>query len=53
MLRDAMVKFRALRVRQSQRVGLQAFPDRVQQFCFLCRGEAIDLTSQVTHTSKP
>ena len=46
---DAVVKLRALRISQGCRVRFQAFPDRIEQFRLLRRGEAFYLASQVAH----
>jgi hypothetical protein len=46
---DAVIQFRALRVRQRWCVGLQTFPHRIQQFGFLGGGEIFYLLSQVAH----
>lgn len=46
---DAVIKLRPLRIRQRCRVRFQVFPDRIQQFCLLCMGEAIYLVSQIAH----
>ena len=51
---DAVLKLRPLRIRQRCRVRFQALPDRIQQFCLLGWGQAIDLASQIVHTfNKP
>jgi hypothetical protein len=47
---DAMIKLRALRIGQRCGVRFQAFPDRVEEFCLLRRGEAFYLASQIAHT---
>jgi len=47
---DAVIKLRSLRIRQRSRIRFQALPDRIQQFCLLRRGQAIDLASQIVHT---
>ncbi len=47
---DAVLKLRPLRIRQRCRVRFQALPDRIQQFCLLGWGQAIDLASQIVHT---
>jgi hypothetical protein len=46
---DAVIKLRPLRIRQRCRVRFQAFPDRVEQFRLLRRGEVIYLASQIAH----
>jgi len=46
---DAVIKLRALRVRQGCGVRFQAFPDRIEEFCLLRRGEAFYLASQIAH----
>ena len=47
---DSVIKLRPLRIRQRYRVRFQALPDRIQQFCLLRCGQAIDLASQIVHT---
>jgi len=47
---DSVIKLRPLRIRQRYRVCFQALPDRIQQFCLLRSGQAIDLASQIVHT---
>jgi hypothetical protein len=49
MAGDAVVKLRPLRIRQRCGVRLQAFPERIEQFCLLRGGEAVDLASQIAH----
>ena len=44
---DAVIQLRALRVRQRQCVGFQAFPNCIQQFGFLGGGEILYLLSKV------
>ena len=46
---DAVIELRPLRIRQRYCVRFQAFPDCIEQFCLLCRGEAVDLASQIAH----
>jgi len=46
---NAVIKLRALRIRQRYCVRFQAFPDCIEQFCLLRRGEAVDLASQIAH----
>lgn len=46
---DAMIQLGALRFRQRGGVRFQAFPDRIEQFRLLRRGEAFDLASQIIH----
>src|SRR5271166_2956637 len=38
---DAVIELRPLRIRQRCRVRFQAFPDGIEQFCLLRRGEGI------------
>ena len=45
MSRDAVVQFRALCLRQGQRISFQSLPDDVQQFRFFRSGEAVYLIS--------
>ena len=47
---DSVIKLRPLRIRQRYRVRFQALPDRIEQFCLLRSGQAIDLASQIVHT---
>jgi hypothetical protein len=42
---DAVIKFRALRIRQRGGVRFQAFPDRIEQFRLLRVGKAFYLAS--------
>lgn len=46
---DAVIQLRALRVRQRQCVGFQAFPNCIQQLGFLGGGEAFYLLSQIAN----
>ena len=46
---DAVIQFRALRVRQRQCVGFQAFPHCIQQFGFLGGRKTLYLVSQIAH----
>ncbi len=50
MSSDSVIKLRSLRIRQRYCVRFQALPDRIQQFCLLRGGQAIDLASQIAHT---
>ena len=47
---EPAIELGALRVRERCRVGLQAFPYRVQQLRFLGGGEGFDLIAQIGHT---
>ena len=47
---DSVIKLRPLRIRQRYRIRFQALRDRIQQFCLLRSGQAIDLASQIVHT---
>jgi hypothetical protein len=49
MPRDAIVELRALCIRQGCGVRFQAFPDCIEEFCLLRRGEAFYLASRVAH----
>ena len=46
---DAAIQLRALRVRQRQGVGFQAFPNCIQQFGLLSGGEICYLVSKIAH----
>jgi hypothetical protein len=46
---DAVIKLRLLRIRQRCGVRFQALPHRVEQFCLLRGGEAVDLASQIAY----
>ena len=48
---DSVIKLPPLRIRQRYRVGFQALPDRIQKFRLPRGREAIDLASQIAHTS--
>ena len=49
MPRDSVIQLGALRVRERYRVRFEAFPDCIQQFCFLGRGQGVYLLSQIVH----
>jgi len=46
---DAEIQLPALRIGQGCGVRFQAFPDCIEQFCLLRRGEPFYLASQVAH----
>jgi len=48
----AVVKLRPLRVCQQYRVHFQTFPDRIQQFGFLRRREAVNLVSKLAYITQ-
>jgi len=49
MARDAGIELDTLRFGQRERVGFQAFPDRVQQVYLLGSRQTFYLISQITH----
>jgi hypothetical protein len=49
MARDAVIQLGALLFGQRKRVGLQAFPDGIQQFRLLSSRESFNLVSQIAH----
>jgi len=50
---DAVIELRALRIGQRCRIRLEAFPDRIEQFGLLRRGETFYLPSQVARMPTP
>lgn len=52
MPRDAVIEFGALLVGQGYRVGLQAFPNFIEQLSLFDRGEASNLIAQSAHGLK-
>jgi len=49
MMSDAAIQLGVLRFSQRERLGLQAFPDRVQQFRLLDGRQAFYLIAQIAH----
>jgi|HubBroStandDraft_4_1064222.scaffolds.fasta_scaffold115378_2 hypothetical protein len=49
MAGDTVIELRPLRIGQRCGVGLEAFPDSIEQFSLLRRGEAVYLASQIAH----
>jgi hypothetical protein len=47
---DSVIKLCSLRIRQRHRIRFQTLPDRIQQFCLLRSGQAIDLASKIVLT---
>ena len=50
---DAMIELRALRVRQRQRIGFQAFPHYIQQLGFFGSRQIFYFVSQIAHCVLP
>lgn len=51
MASDAVIELSSLSISQRCGIGLQTFPDGIQQLCFLSRRQALNLASQIGHSS--